>query len=218
MLNDTDTRSKLAVVVEPIARGLLAIKLTPNMVTALGCLGVVVSAIYFIPQGKFIPAAILVTLFMLTDMLDGTMARLSGITGQWGALFDSTMDRIADGVVFLCLTIWFVRIEQWGMVCAVGIVLIGSTVISYTKARAESVGLETATGIAERTERLLIAGVVMVLSDLGVPYILQLGMWILAALVVITALQRLRSAYLDAQAQQKAAQAGQTRPDESEAN
>ncbi|MFZ1362142.1 MAG: CDP-alcohol phosphatidyltransferase family protein [Candidatus Nanopelagicales bacterium] len=213
MLNDTDARSKLAVVVEPIARGLLAIKMTPNTVTALGCLGVVVSAVYFIPQGRFIPAVILVGIFMLTDMLDGTMARISGITGPWGALFDSAMDRIADGVVFLGLTIWFVRTDQWGLVAAASIVLIGSFVVSYTKARAESVGLATATGIAERTERLIIAAVVMVLSDLGVPYILSVGMWILAALVVITAWQRLRSAYLDAQAQQKAAQA-----DESEAS
>lgn len=210
MLNDTGIRGVLAKVVEPVARGLLAIKMTPNMVTALGCLGVVISAVYFIPQGKFIPAAILVTFFMLTDMLDGTMARISGNTGPWGALFDSTMDRIADGVVFLCLTIWFVKSDQPGMVWAGGIVLIGSTVISYTKARAESVGLTTVTGLAERTERLIFVGIVMVLDDLGVPYVLAIGMWIVAALVVFTALQRLRSAYLDAQAQTKDAPATET--------
>ena len=201
MLNDTDARSKLAVVVEPIARGLLALKMTPNMVTFLGCVGVVVAAVWLIPQGHLVWAVVCVGFFMLTDMLDGTMARISGITGPWGALFDSTMDRIADAAVFLSLCIFFVRTEQWGLVWATGIILVGSMVVSYTKARAESVGLDTVTGIAERTERLLITAAAVILSELGVPYVMAIVFWILAALIVFTAFQRLRSAYLDAQAQ-----------------
>lgn len=204
MLNDTDARSKVAVIVEPIARGLLAIKMTPNMVTALGCLGVVVTSLYLIPQGSLVWAVVLVGFFMLTDMLDGTMARISGITGPWGALFDSTMDRIGDSAVFLSFVILFVRVEQWWLVAAATIVLIGSTIISYTKARAESLGLGTVTGLAERTERLVLAAIAALLTGLGVPYVLAIGFWILALLVVVTALQRLRSAYLDAQAQFRA--------------
>lgn len=214
MLNDTDARSKLAVVVEPIARGLLAIKLTPNMVTALGCLGTVVAALYLIPQGKVILAVVLVGFFMLTDMLDGTMARISGITGPWGALFDSTMDRIGDAAVFLAFVILFVRTEQWWLVAATSIILIGSMVISYTKARAESVGLKTVTGLAERTERLVGAAIVILLDGFGVPYVLAIGLWILAALVVFTAFQRLRSAYLDAQKQAQAQSATETEGNE----
>lgn len=198
MLNDTDARSKLAVVVEPIAKALLAIKMTPNMVTALGCLGVVISAALLIPNGHFVWAIILVGLFMLTDMLDGTMARLSGISGPWGAMLDSTMDRIADTVFFLSILIYFVRNEQWGLVWATGIVLVGSVVISYSKARAESVGLATATGFAERTERLLIAGLGLVLLAFKAHTLAAIVFWALAALVVVTACQRLRASYLDA--------------------
>lgn len=216
MLNETNIRSILNKVVEPIARGLLAIKVTPNMMTAAGCLGVVLSAVFLVPQGHLIWAVVLITFFMLTDMLDGTMARISGNTGPWGALFDSTMDRIADAAVFLCLAVYFVRTEQWPMVWVASIILIGGMVVSYTKARAESVGLTTVTGIAERTERLVILGVAVLLNEFGVPYAMAIILWILAALVVFTALQRLRSAYLDAQSQARD-EVAQQNPDDAEA-
>lgn len=200
MLNQTNIRSVLAKVVEPVAKFLLKIGLTPNIITALGTLGVVVSAFVFLPRGSFIIGPLLIAFFVLTDMLDGTMARLSDSASQWGALLDSTMDRIADGAVFLALLIWFARTEQWVLVGLMGFILVGSFVVSYIKARAQSVGLECDVGIAERTERLVVVLVATFVAGLGVPYILAIGLWLLAALVAITVWQRLRHVYVEATA------------------
>ncbi|HSO04149.1 MAG TPA: CDP-alcohol phosphatidyltransferase family protein, partial [Candidatus Limnocylindrales bacterium] len=97
MLNNADARGVIAPVVEPIARGLLRMRVTPDMVTLTGTTLTVLTALILIPQGRFIPAVILLFIFTSADVLDGTMARLSGTQGPWGAWFDATLDRVADG-------------------------------------------------------------------------------------------------------------------------
>lgn len=200
MLNQTNVRSALAKVVEPVARGLLRIGLTPDAVTVIGTVGVSAAAAYFFPRGQFVPGILIMVLFVFSDMLDGTMARLQNRTGVWGAFLDSSLDRVADGVIFGAVLIWAVRTQSVAVQAAAFICLVGGFLISYARARAESVGLDCKVGIAERTERLLILLIPAFIYGLGVPYILPAALFVLAVLVLITVWQRFAHVYRQATA------------------
>lgn len=200
MLNQTNARSVLAKVVEPVAKGLLKIGLSPDAVTFIGTAGVSTAALYFFPRGEFVIGILVLLLFVFSDMLDGTMARLQKRTGVWGSFLDSTLDRIADGAIFGAIVIWAVRTENVWVQGAALICLIGGFVISYARAKAESIGLECKVGIAERTERLLILLVPAFFYGLGVPYLLPAALFVLAVLVLITVGQRLVHVYRQANA------------------
>ncbi len=200
MLNQTNARAALAKVVEPVARGLLRIGLSPDAVTFIGTVGVSGSALYFFPRGDFVPGILMMVLFVFSDMLDGTMARLQERTGVWGAFLDSSLDRVADGFIFGSVLIWAVRTESIWVQAAALVCLVGGFLISYARARAESVGLDCAVGIAERTERMLIVLIPAFLYGLGVPYILPAALFVLAVLVMITVWQRFAHVYRQAMA------------------
>lgn len=200
MLNQTNARSVLAKVVEPVAKGLLKIGLSPDAVTFIGTAGVSAAALYFFPRGEFVIGILVLLLFVFSDMLDGTMARLQKRTGVWGSFLDSTLDRIADGAIFGAIVIWAVRTQNVWVQGAALVCLIGGFVISYARAKAESIGLECKVGIAERTERLLILLVPAFFYGLGVPYLLPAALFVLAVLVLITVGQRLVHVYRQANA------------------
>ncbi|MBK6763770.1 MAG: CDP-alcohol phosphatidyltransferase family protein [Micrococcales bacterium] len=200
MLNQTNARAALAKVVEPVARGLLRIGLSPDAVTVIGTVGVSGSALYFFPRGDFVPGILVMVLFVFSDMLDGTMARLQERTGVWGAFLDSSLDRVADGFIFCSVLIWAVRTESIWVQAAALVCLVGGFLISYARARAESVGLDCAVGIAERTERMLIVLIPAFLYGLGIPYILPAALFVLAVLVMITVWQRFAHVYRQAMA------------------
>jgi CDP-diacylglycerol--glycerol-3-phosphate 3-phosphatidyltransferase len=200
MLNQTNVRAGLTKVIEPIAKGLLRIGLSPDAVTVIGTVGVSASAAYFFPRGDFVPGILIMLLFVFSDMLDGTMARLQNRTGVWGAFLDSSMDRVADGVIFGSVLIWAVRGQSIWVQAAAFICLVGGFVISYARARAESVGLDCKVGIAERTERLLILLVPAFFFGLGVPYLLPVALFVLALLVLVTVWQRFAHVYRQAMA------------------
>jgi CDP-diacylglycerol--glycerol-3-phosphate 3-phosphatidyltransferase len=184
-------RAGMAHVIEPIARRLIAWGVTPNAVTVAGTLGVVGAAVGLGATGHFVAGALVVTVFALVDLLDGTMARLSGGSTRFGALLDSTMDRIADGaVVGTVIYILAQRDDRWGVVGGI-ICLVTGAVVSYVKARAEGLGLKANVGIAERAERLVIVGVVGLFYIFGLDIVFWIAIWVLAALAVITAFQRL---------------------------
>ena len=198
MLNQTNVRSVLAKVVEPVARGLLRIGLSPDAVTVIGPVGVSAAAAYFFPRGQFVPGILIMLLFVFSDMLDGTMARLQNRTGVWGAFLDSSLDRVADGVIFGSVLIWAVRTQNVWVQAAAFVCLVGGFLISYARARAESVGLDCKVGIAERTERLLILLIPAFFYGLGVPYLLPAALFVLAVLVVVTVWQRFAHGYRQA--------------------
>jgi len=132
---------------------------------------------------------------VLTDMLDGTLARIKGTTGKFGAFLDSTMDRVADAAVFAGLAAWFVLGGHDKLLAGVSVFcLVAGALVSYAKARAESLGLRCDVGFAERTERLLIGLVATGLAGLGVPYVLSIGLWLLAAVSTFTFGQRVLAA------------------------
>ncbi len=200
MLNQTNARSVLAKVVEPVAKGLLKIGLSPDAVTFIGTVGVSAAALAFFPRGEFVIGILIMLLFVFSDMLDGTMARLQNRTGVWGAFLDSTLDRVADGAIFGAVVIWAVRTQNVWVQAAALICLVGGFVISYARAKAESIGLDCSVGIAERTERMLILLVPAFFYGLGVPYLLPAALIVLAVLVVITVGQRLVHVYRQATA------------------
>ena len=198
MLNNAESRGAIAPVVEPIARALLRAKVTPDMVTLTGTTLTGGTALWLIPQGRFIPALILLLVFTMADVLDGTMARLQNRTGVWGAFLDSSLDRVADGVIFGSVLIWAVRTQNVWVQAAAFVCLVGGFLISYARARAESVGLDCKVGIAERTERLLILLIPAFFYGLGVPYLLPAALFVLAVLVVVTVWQRFAHVYRQA--------------------
>jgi CDP-diacylglycerol--glycerol-3-phosphate 3-phosphatidyltransferase len=152
-------------------------------------------ALWLFPIGHLFAGVMVCTGFVLADMLDGTLARIKGSTGKFGAFLDSTMDRIADAAVFTGLAIWFLRGGHDKVLAGVTVFcLVAGSLVSYTKARAESLGLTCDVGFAERTERLLLALGSAGLSGLGVPYILPIGLWILAAASAFTFGQRVLAA------------------------
>lgn len=173
------------------ARFLLRIGVGPDAVTVVGTLGVVAGALVFFPRGELFVGTMVITAFVFSDSLDGTMARLSGRTGTWGAFLDSTLDRIGDAAVFCGLALWFLGDGDdllLGSLALAG--LVGGFVVSYARARAEGLGASAGGGILERAERLVVVLVGAGLSGLGVPYALAAALWLVALGSWVTVVQR----------------------------
>jgi CDP-diacylglycerol--glycerol-3-phosphate 3-phosphatidyltransferase len=176
----------------PVGEVLARTPVTPNMVTVTGTVGVAASTLWGYPTGHLFLGTFVATIFVFLDMLDGVLARLKGTSGRWGAFLDSTMDRVADAAVFSGLAVWFVRGGHNQLLAAVSLFcLVVGALVSYVKARAEGLGVKANVGIAERPERMVTTFVAVGLSGLGVPYILQIGLWGLAAASVVTLAQRM---------------------------
>ncbi|MEU4427715.1 phosphatidylinositol phosphate synthase [Actinoplanes sp. NPDC024001] len=190
----TTARAVVAYGVNPVARFLLRIGVTPNAVTVAGTVGVLIGS-YFGALGHLFWGTVIVTACALTDALDGTMARMRGGSGKFGALLDSSMDRLADGAVFGAVAFYLATEgNPYGGVVAALISLVAGQVVSYVKARAQSLGLNADVGIAERLERLLIVGAGGLLGAAGLKWGLPAALWVLAALSLFTVFQRLVSA------------------------
>jgi len=181
-------------VITPLCRGLLKAGITPNVMSALGGLGSSASAILLFGTGHFFAAAIVTTLFVLFDLLDGTMARISNSSSRWGALLDSTLDRVSDAAILGSVAYWLSRSHDRLVPVVLAVLILGS-LISYIKARAEGLDIECNGGIAERTERLIIILVATGLHGIGLSYVLAIGFWILFILSFITVVQRLAIVY-----------------------
>ena len=191
MLNNPGARQVITAVLLPPARFLLRIKVSPDAITILGTLGVVLSALICFPRGHFILGSLLITMFTLTDLLDGTMARLAGTSGPWGNFLDATLDRVADGAIFGAFIWWALLNDQVGVGLAATLALVTGQVTSYAKARAEAVGANANVGIAERAERLIIVLAAAFFTGFGVPYLLPIALWAIGVLGVITIVQRM---------------------------
>lgn len=195
-------RALMASVLTPPARLLLRWGVSADVITWVGTAAFVVVAMIMIPLGWLVPAAVVLGLIAMTDMLDGQVARLSGRKSSWGAFLDSTLDRVADGAVFVAVAGWFALTGQPGWVIVTGWALVAGQVTSYVKARAESHGWNVTGGIAARADRivLLLAGVL--LQGLGVPYALAVAVALLAVLSTVTVAQRFASVRRQADAEQ----------------
>jgi CDP-diacylglycerol--glycerol-3-phosphate 3-phosphatidyltransferase len=187
-------RPAMARILTPVGEALARTPVTPNMLTVAGTVGVSASALALFPIGELFPGAFICTIFVFTDMLDGLLARIKGSSGKFGAFLDSTLDRVADAAIFGGMTLWFAKNNHPMAAVALYCLAIGF-LVSYSKARAEGLGLDCANGQIERPERMVIGLTSIGLSGLSVPYILDIGLWALAVLSTITLGQRIKSVY-----------------------
>jgi CDP-diacylglycerol--glycerol-3-phosphate 3-phosphatidyltransferase len=188
-------RAGIARAVDPVARALLRAGISPDAVTVIGTLGVLVGALGFATRGYLVIATIIVTLSAFTDLVDGSMARQRGSGRRFGAFLDSTMDRVADGAVFGSVAYWLgTQGRHWAAAAAL-ICLVAGLIVSYAKARAEGLGLTANVGLAERAERLILLGVGGLVDGFGWRYGLDVALWLLAVLSVITVGQRIATVY-----------------------
>lgn len=186
-------KAPVTAIISPICRLLLRCGVTPNALTTFGAIGSVLTSLIFFSQGKFFIGTVVVTFFALSDLFDGTMARLSeqGST-KWGALIDSTLDRITDATICAGILMFFCRQEgDSPTVILALIVLVTGALVPYIRARAESLGIECSVGIAERAERLIILLVATGLYGLGIEMAMNIALALLSILGVITIAQRL---------------------------
>jgi CDP-diacylglycerol---glycerol-3-phosphate 3-phosphatidyltransferase len=195
----SDTRAAVGKVADPVARMLLRAGVTPDAVTVAGTVGVLVASA-LAAFGHLLVATIIATVAALTDILDGSMARIRGSASRFGAFLDSTMDRVADGAIFASLAYWLFTSGEPGAAVGALLVLVTSQVISYVRARAEALGLTANVGLIERPERLIAIGVGGLCAGFGWPIGLYIVLWVLGVLSVVTVGQRFVHVYRQATA------------------
>ncbi|WP_062378075.1 phosphatidylinositol phosphate synthase [Demequina pelophila] len=176
------------------ARALLALGVHPNVMTVIGTVGVVAGALLFFPRGGhwLFYGALFITFFVITDMLDGTMARLGDKSSRLGAFLDSTLDRVADAAIFGTIAWVFVDIDRLTALGALCTLAVGS-LVPYARAKAEAIGVEAKGGLAERSDRLVVGLVAVGFYGIGIfpLVVLTWALWILTVLAAITVVQRI---------------------------
>ncbi len=183
-------KSGVTRLITPIAKGMIRAGITANAITIVGALGSWISSIYFFSRGDFFVGTLVIAFFLLSDLFDGTIARLTSSTGsRFGALLDSTLDRISDAMIFIALILFSVEnARSWLFPLILG--LLTGFLISYIKAKAESLSIVCEVGIAERSERLIILLTSTGLYGLGIDSAVIIGLWFLVLLNLITVFQR----------------------------
>lgn len=192
MLNSL-ARSSVSKVTDPVGRAFFRMGLSPDLVTVIGTVGAVAGAIALLAPGRLFAGTMVVMVFVFFDLFDGAMARARGYGTKFGLVLDASCDRIADGALFGSVAYYCFTTEQRALGVASLIVLVAGQVVSYVKARADSVDLRIGGALAERAERNVVGLVGTGLAGLGVHHALAICLWALAAACLITVVQRLVS-------------------------
>lgn len=171
-------------VLDPAAAFLNRLGIMPNVMTLLGLAGNVIGA-FFLAQGQMTIGGLIVLLMGPIDALDGTMARLRGMDGKFGAFVDSVSDRYSELIIFAGLLVYYVQQENQLAILLIYAAAAGSVLVSYHRARAQSLGIDTKVGILTRMERYLVLAPALLLNQV------MLGLWIVAIFAHVTALQRI---------------------------
>jgi CDP-diacylglycerol---glycerol-3-phosphate 3-phosphatidyltransferase len=166
---------------------LIESRLTPNAISLTGLVLNLVAA-WLVWEEHFILGGIAFIVGSVCDTLDGRYSRMSGKGTPFGAFLDSTLDRIEEGAVLTAIAVTFVDDGDRLATAAVVIAVLASLLVSYTRARAEALGVECKVGIANRAVRVVILSVGILLADAGV---LEWAVYVLAALGTVTVLQRI---------------------------
>ena len=178
-------------VLTPFAAFLIRRGVSPDTVTLLGTAGVVAGALAFYPRGEFFWGTVVITCFVFSDLIDGTMARMTERSSRWGAWLDSTLDRVGDAAVFGGIALWYAGDGDDLLLCALALYgLSAGAVVSYARARAEGLGMTANVGVTERADRLVIILVCTGFDGLGVPYVQAAALWVLAVGSTVTIGQR----------------------------
>ena len=171
------------VLLKPIVKTITLLRVKPNHLTFLGFVMSIFTA-YAFARGQFKTAGVILIVAGLFDMVDGMVARTLNATTPFGAFFDSIMDRYSDLIIYLGLIIWYGQQERMGYVVLVGVVMMGSVLISYARARAECLIEKCKVGFLERPERV-------VLLIIGSFYFMDPVLWVIAVLSNWTVVHRI---------------------------
>lgn len=164
--------------------------MTANGITITGAVGSWIASLFFFTRGDFFVGTLVIAFFLLSDLFDGTIARMTNSQGsRLGALLDSTLDRVSDAVILIALILWSSK-HQPSWLIPLAFALVTGFLISYIKARAESLNISCEVGVAERAERLIILLTSTGLYGLGIDSALWVGLWFLCLLNLITVIQR----------------------------
>jgi len=171
-------------IIDPIAAFFNRLGLLPNTMTLIGLIGHTIGAL-FLFQGKMLIGGLVILAMAPVDALDGTMARLRGESSSFGAFVDSVTDRYSELIIFLALIIFYAQQDEWLNSVVVYTAAAGSVLVSYVRSRGESLGYEAKVGILTRMERYIVLVPALILN---VPMI---GLWIIAVMANVTAIQRI---------------------------
>jgi CDP-diacylglycerol--glycerol-3-phosphate 3-phosphatidyltransferase len=173
-----------AAILDPVVRLLAALRVSPSMVTLAGVAGSAAAAA-LIANGALVAGGIVAILAGALDMFDGALARATGRATPFGALFDSTLDRISEAIVLFGV-LWY-ELEEGHREesLLVFVALAGSMLVSYVRARGEGLGVSVKSGLFARPERIVVLGLALITG------LVRAGLWVLAIVTVATALHRL---------------------------
>jgi CDP-diacylglycerol--glycerol-3-phosphate 3-phosphatidyltransferase len=174
----------------PLVRLLTRLKVSPNALTIAGVVITTAGAVAFFFQRPRL-GGFLILLGGLCDAIDGSLARNAGKATRFGALLDSSVDRYAEFVMLFGIGVYFLMVDDYVSAAVTFLALCGSFMVSYTRARAESLGLAAKVGVMQRPERIVFLGAGALLH----PIALKIAIWLVAVFANFTALQRLRFAF-----------------------
>ncbi|MFH1102301.1 MAG: CDP-alcohol phosphatidyltransferase family protein [Pseudomonadota bacterium] len=177
-------KKRAASILESISRFLLRIGIHPNLLTLAGFLFAVISGV-FVALGHLQEGAFFLIVSGLFDALDGTLARTAGLESRFGAFLDSFLDRYAESALFFGLLYRASVQGRHDLVLLVFLAMVGSIMVSYARARAEGLGISCKVGLFTRMERFIVLSIALLLEQLFI------GLFILALMTNLTALQRM---------------------------
>ncbi len=173
-----------AAVLDPVVRALAALGVTPNMLSVAGLLGNGVAG-FLVARGDLGAGGIVMLLASALDMLDGALARRTGKATRFGALLDSTFDRLSEAAVLFGVLLYMLDRGHDVQAALAFVAIVGSLMVSYVRARAEGLGVSMTDGLFTRPERVVLLGVALLFGWL------RAALWVLAVLTMLTASQRL---------------------------
>ncbi len=183
-------RPLLAMPVTRLVDWMRAAGITPNMVTYAGFILTVVSS-FILASGYFVVGGFVLWTAAMFDMLDGALARATGQSSVFGAFIDSTLDRYSESVTFLALVYHYSTVSNSRVqIVLIFVILVGSLMVSYTRARAEALQVDVKEGWLQRPERLTLLITGLLIAPLLLPIL-----WVMAVFTNITAIQRIYEVY-----------------------
>ena len=184
-MNLTDIRRNLAYrITDPIVEVVSKSGITPNVLTLIN-LALNIVAAYIIATSHFLIGGVLVLVSGLFDLLDGALARFTKQSTKFGAILDSTVDRISEAAILCGLLIWYIPRGASLEIVLIFAVLIGSFLVSYIRARAEGLGWQCQVGLFTRAERVIVLAIGLLINQIFI------ALCVLVVFVFITVVQRL---------------------------
>ena len=190
MIGRDEARRAISVYVEtPVAVLLGRMGLTPNLVTIIGLL-IAGAGAFLIGIGQWWGGGLVALFAGVFDMFDGALARATGRASDFGALLDSTIDRVSEAVVLLGVLAYYLTNDNDIGATLVYTALVGSIMVSYMRARSEGLGIECKVGVMQRPERVALTGLGLIVAH-WIPIVMIVALGVITALTILTAIHRL---------------------------